>query len=66
MKMLTMKVLVFSALNTNSFSTIDECGFIEEHKIFEGSTDQQRLLDRSQFFEKLKVDMLFLKSFLKS
>ena len=36
----------------------DEYDIIEEHKIFKGFTDSQKLLDRNQQFEMLKINLL--------
>ena len=42
---------LFSAPKTNYCVTINQWGFIEEHKTFKGFNDSKRLLDCSQYFK---------------
>ena len=49
--------------------TIDEYGFIKEHKTFKGFNDSKRLLDRSQYFKRIqgeKISAMLPRSWKKS
>ena len=60
---------LYLASKINYVLTIDDYGFIQEHKTFKGFNDSKRLLDRSQYFKMIegkKISAMLPKSWKKS
>ena len=47
---------MFLAPTINYCSTIDKAGIVQEHKTFRGFDESERLLDGSQFLEKIDCE----------